>query len=87
MAKTHSSEVDRYLLYCDSVGSAGKRILFNKKFNHTYKNTCNEFFCNIKELFPVKPQVVRNPLIVDTKDSFLCLLIRYLLFGLTAPSL
>lgn len=44
MTKTHSSEVDRYLLYWISAGSAGKRIFLNEKFNHTYKNICNEFF-------------------------------------------
>lgn len=70
MAKTHSSEVDRYLLYWISAGSEGKRILFNKKFNHIYKNICNDFFCNIKESFPVKPQVNINLLINDTKDFF-----------------
>ena len=87
MAKTHSSEVDRYLLYWIAAGSEGKHTLFNKKFNHTYKNICKDFFSNIKELFPVKPQVNRNSLIDDTNDSFLCLLIRYLLFEFTAPSL
>jgi len=44
MAKKQSSEEDRYLLYWISAGSEGKRILFNKKFNHTYKNICNDFF-------------------------------------------
>ena len=44
MTKKQSSEEDRYLLYWISAGSEGKRILFNKKFNHTYKNICNDFF-------------------------------------------
>lgn len=83
MAKTHSSEVDRYLLYWISAGSTGKSIFLNKKFNHTYKNICNEFFCNIKELSPLKPQVIINQLIVDTKDSFLLVLVSYLLFRVT----
>lgn len=38
------------------------------------------FLCNIKGLFLLKPQVIKNPLIADTKDSFLLVLERYLLF-------
>ena len=86
MTKTHLSEVDRYLLYWISAGSAGKRIFFLIKNLIILTKTfvMNFFVLNIKELFPLKPQVIINPLIVDAKDSFQCLLIRYLLFRVTA---
>lgn len=54
MVKIYLSEVDCYLFYWIFVGSEGKCIFFNKKFNYIYKNICNDFFCNIKELFFVK---------------------------------
>lgn len=70
MAKTHSSEVDRYLLYWISAGSEGKRIFLIKNLIILIKTFVMNFFCNIKELFPVKPQVNRNSLMMIPKILF-----------------
>ena len=70
MAKTHSSEVDRYLLYWISAGSEGKRIFLIKNLIILIKTFVMIFFCNIKELFPVKPQVNRNSLMMIPKILF-----------------